>query len=230
MSRSASSRFYRYLTAFCFWSAPLYVFAAVCTTNPVVTNTSDSGAGSLRDVLATACDSSTITFSNSTSGGATNFYDGTARTITLTSGELLLTRNITITGPGSDQLAISGNDASRIFFIKPGAPGATSGPPATSIGVDLSGLALVHGKAKGGNGESAVCAGGAGGAAGMGGAIFVNNAALALSGMTFNNNQALGGTGGTSLSGTFCTSGGGGGGVGGNGSNGTGGGGGALGG
>jgi hypothetical protein len=63
MSRSANSRLYLYLTAFCFWSAPLYVFAAVCTTDPVVTNTSDSGAGSLRDALATACDSSTITFS-----------------------------------------------------------------------------------------------------------------------------------------------------------------------
>src|SRR5215468_2010340 len=62
-----------------------------------VTNTNDSGPGSLRQALADANDGDTINFDVSLKG----------QTIALTSGELVIDKNITITGPGSDQLAVS---------------------------------------------------------------------------------------------------------------------------
>jgi hypothetical protein len=58
-----------------------------------VTNTNDSGPGSLRQALADANDGDTINFA-------------VTGTIGLTSGELVIDKSITITGPGSDQLAV----------------------------------------------------------------------------------------------------------------------------
>src|SRR5436190_2156076 len=72
-----------------------------------VTNTNDSGPGSLRQALAVANDGDTITFAVT---GAIN----------LTSGELVINRNITISGPGADLLAVSraANAAPfRIFHV-----------------------------------------------------------------------------------------------------------------
>ncbi|MCU1689780.1 MAG: hemagglutination domain protein [Jatrophihabitantaceae bacterium] len=60
-------------------------------------------------------------------------------TITLTTGELVIDGSLTITGPGSDKLAVSGNDESRVFFI--GNSGAT--PPT----VIIEGLTATHGRA-----------------------------------------------------------------------------------
>src|SRR5215472_14284099 len=62
-----------------------------------VTNTNDSGPGSLRQALADANDGDTINFDVSLKG----------QTIALTSDELVIDKSITITGPGSDQLAVS---------------------------------------------------------------------------------------------------------------------------
>ena len=39
------------------------------------------------------------------------------KTITLTAGELTINDDLTISGPGADQLTISGNHASRIFSV-----------------------------------------------------------------------------------------------------------------
>jgi CSLREA domain-containing protein len=85
----------------------------------VVTNTNDSGAGSLRDVIANACAGDTVTFSNTTAGGATNFFAG-SNTITLTTGEIPITKNLEIDGPGAGLLTISGNNASRVFNVSSG--------------------------------------------------------------------------------------------------------------
>src|SRR6266513_3616470 len=71
----------------------------------VVTNTSDSGPGSLRDALAIANDGDTI--------DAT----GISGTISLTSGELLVDTSVTINGAGADVLAVDGNMGSRVFRI-----------------------------------------------------------------------------------------------------------------
>src|SRR6516225_8769862 len=62
----------------------------------VVTNTNDSGPSSLRDALNVANDGDTI--------DAT----GVSGTILLTSGELNVNKDVIITGPGADNLAVDG--------------------------------------------------------------------------------------------------------------------------
>ena len=70
-----------------------------------VTNTNDSGPGSLRDALAIANDGDTI--------DATSILGA----IALTSGELLVDTSVTINGAGADVLAVDANMASRGFRI-----------------------------------------------------------------------------------------------------------------
>ena len=176
-----------------------------------VTNTNDSGAGSLRQAIADAVSGDTITFNLS----------GCPCTITLTSGELVINKNLTISGPGASQLTISGGNTSRVFFINPGAAGATTGPPATNPTVTISNLTVANGKANGGGGEWAFkysYKGSGGGAAGMGGGIFINGASVVINAVQFAQNSAIGGNGGVN---TFSDGLGGGGGIGGGGGNGT---------
>jgi len=89
-----------------------------------VINNNDSGAGSLRQAIADAIPGEEITFAGTVTG-----------TITLTSGELLINKNLTITGPGADILTISGNNASRVFYIS------------SDVDVTISGLTIVNGDA-----------------------------------------------------------------------------------
>ena len=79
-----------------------------------VTNLNDSGAGSLRDSIASASAGDKIHFQ-------------VTGTIALTSGQLTIGRNLTISGPGASQLAINGNHASRVFEIAAGATVSLSG-------------------------------------------------------------------------------------------------------
>ncbi len=58
-------------------------------------------------------------------------------TITLTSGELQITDCLFINGPGADQLAVNGNQASRVFHIGSGAAVTLSGLTITN-GYDFS--------------------------------------------------------------------------------------------
>jgi hypothetical protein len=90
----------------------------------IVTNTNDSGPGSLRQTLADANDGDVIGFA-------------VTGTIGLTSGELLVTRSITISGPGAENLAVNGNAKSSVFHI---APGRT---------VTISGLTIANGSGGG---------------------------------------------------------------------------------
>ena len=80
----------------------------------IVTNTNDSGPGSLRQALFDVNDGGVIGFA-------------VTGTIGLTSGELLVTRNITISGPGSENLTVNGNHKSRVFHIASGQTVAISG-------------------------------------------------------------------------------------------------------
>src|SRR5215468_8097091 len=146
-----------------------------------VINTADSGPGSLRAALAAATDGDTI--------DAT----GVSGTIILTNGQLLVSNSVTIAGPGANQLTISGNDAQRILFINPGAPGATSPPSGPFPTVSISGVTLAHGNALGGAGGP----GGGGGAAGMGGALFINGGDVTLDSVNLSQNVARGGHGGS---------------------------------
>src|SRR5213075_2512903 len=79
-----------------------------------VTNTNDSGPGSLRQALANAGDGDTINFA-------------VTGTIALTSGELLVDKNVTISGPGTATLAVDSNFTSRVFYIGSGKTASISG-------------------------------------------------------------------------------------------------------
>lgn len=71
-----------------------------------VTNTHDSGRGSLRYAINSAHPGDAITFARDLRG-----------VIKLTSGELEISKNLEISGPGAGQLAISGEGRSRVFHI-----------------------------------------------------------------------------------------------------------------
>src|SRR5262249_23584395 len=158
------------------------VFPCAKATTISVTNTNDSGPGSLRAALAAANDGDTI--------DAT----GISGTIILTSGQLLVSKSVTIAGPGANRLTISGNYAQRVLFINPGAPGAASPPSGPFPTVSISGVTLAHGNAQGGAGGSG--GGGGGGAAGMGGALFINGGEVTLDSVNLSQNVARGGNGG----------------------------------
>src|SRR5262249_27902286 len=96
----------------------------------LVTNRNDSGAGSLR---------APITAANSNPAAARIVFAPTAHgTITLTSGQLSITDDLKIDGPGAHALAVSGNDASRVFRIDSG------------VVVDIDDLTVTHGRADNG--------------------------------------------------------------------------------
>jgi hypothetical protein len=71
-----------------------------------VANTNDAGAGSLRDTVAAANTGDTVLFDAS-------LLD---KTITLTTGAIAITKNLTIDG-GANRVSISGNGASRVFTV-----------------------------------------------------------------------------------------------------------------
>ena len=143
----------------------------------VVTNTDDSGPGSLRDALAAAVDGDII--------DAT----GISGTILLTSGELQITHAITINGPGAGSLSIEGNATFRVF------DNLTSG-------ASISGFSITNGSAPGDNGGGIFNEGGnsatlrlsdcivSGNSADFGGGIFNLNGALTVNNCTISGNGA----------------------------------------
>ncbi len=90
-----------------------------------VVNLLDKGTGTLRAEIAAAHSGDTIVFAPSLDGQA----------ITLTSGELLIKKNLTIAGPGAGELTISGGGLSRVFEV------------ANKENVTLSGLTIRNGVA-----------------------------------------------------------------------------------
>jgi hypothetical protein len=83
-----------------------------------VTNTNDGGAGSLRQAIADAASGDTIFFNLS----------NCPCTITLTTGELVVDKNLTINGPGAAQLKVSANySAPYVFRVNSGVTAAFSG-------------------------------------------------------------------------------------------------------
>jgi hypothetical protein len=73
----------------------------------VVTNTDDAGAGSLRQAIADAPDGASIQFDAGIAG----------RTIVLTSGELFIDKPLTVEGPVTGGMTVSGGLSSRVFRI-----------------------------------------------------------------------------------------------------------------
>src|SRR6187200_1883799 len=75
-----------------------------------VTNLTDLGDGSLRDAVSDA---------NAAAGvDVIRFADNLSGTITLQFGEIELTDDVAIEGPGAEVITISGGNASRIFWAR----------------------------------------------------------------------------------------------------------------
>src|SRR5690349_16290481 len=89
----------------------------------IVTSTTDSGPGSLREAIANAAPGDTIAFS-------------VTGTISLTSSELLVSKNLNIIGPGAANLTIERNAAAPDFRVLDIDSGI----------VTISGLTFKHGR------------------------------------------------------------------------------------
>ncbi len=105
---------------------PVFLAAGSWAATMTVVNTNDAGAGSLRNAITSASPGDTINF-NLTYPAA----------ITLTSGGLSISQNLTISGPGSSNLTISGNSAFTVVSIAAGA------------NVTISGVAMANGSTRG---------------------------------------------------------------------------------
>ena len=84
-----------------------------CANMATVVNTNDNGGGSLRWAVAAVCPGGSIDFASALTAGG-------AATITLTSGEIVIDKSLTVAGPGAGNLAVSGNNATRVFSVSSG--------------------------------------------------------------------------------------------------------------
>jgi hypothetical protein len=169
-----------------------------------VTNLLDGGAGSLRAAVVAA----------NANPGADTIDFATTGTIALTSGQLDITDSVTISGPGTGALTVSGNHASRVFGIADNptvmitnltiADGSTTDLPAGDFYISRGGGVYMAGgtvtldhvmvsgnSAVGGYGDY----GGVGGTA-AGGGLYVAGGTLTLDQCTVTGNSAVGGQGG----------------------------------
>jgi hypothetical protein len=122
-----------------------------------VTNTNDSGAGSLRQAVLDA---------NAAAGDDTIVFDSSfnsPQTITLAGSEIVVAANgsLTINGPGADLLTISGNNQSRILST------------GANVVVNINGLRFTAG-----NGVGAVNSGRGGAIYNVGGTMVITNSII----------------------------------------------------
>ncbi|MEY2511173.1 MAG: hypothetical protein QOE26_1936 [Verrucomicrobiota bacterium] len=164
-------------------------------TTRIVSNPGDSGAGTLRDTIAASGDGDIITFS--------------VTKINLTSGPLTITKNITISGPGPNQLEVtraSGNFG--IFIINGHSIVSISGIKVTNgFGVFTQGGAISNIDGSTLTVSNCVFSGNSG-ASGEAGAIDSESSILTVTNCTFANNTTpqVGGAIQTSFSDTTVAS------------------------
>jgi predicted outer membrane repeat protein len=125
----------------------------------LVTSTDDSGPGTLREALASAADGDTI--------DAT----GLSGRIILKTGELVVSKSVSVIGPGPAKLAIDGHAASRVFHITEG------------VSVTICSLTITNGRAIGDSPDK------------FGGGIYNGHATLTVSNCTLSGNSSGGGGG-----------------------------------
>lgn len=95
----------------------------------VVTSSADAGAGTLRDAIAAATPGEEITF--------------TVNAVNLTSGQLTISSDVRITGPGSGSLTITRTAGSfRIFFVTTGAVNPVISGLTISNGEEVNGAGI----------------------------------------------------------------------------------------
>ena len=155
-----------------------------------VTNTNDSGPGSLRQAILNASSGDTITFAPSVT------------TVTLTSNELVIDKNLTITGPGANRLTVHTVISARVFNIT-----------SSTVTVSISGITISNGHAEYGPGGGGILNAGAltltdctisdnlaGNFSGIpipgGGGVMNDNGTMTITGCTISNNQEGDGGGG----------------------------------
>jgi CSLREA domain-containing protein len=153
---------------------------------PTVSNADNSGTFSLRGQIQSAPTGSTIYFSPA--------FFNQPRTITLTTGEILINKNLTIGGTGADSLTIDANNQSRIFNIN------------VNMTLTLSGVKLTRGSAAAGSDGGCVYSSGAFNlvdsaisdcSADNGGAVYGSSTGtLNIVRSTLSDNQARNGSGG----------------------------------
>jgi hypothetical protein len=173
------------------WAA---VFNVTNTNDDPVSAYNGTDTGSLEYALIYARNGDTITIAPGLG------------TITLTNTAPIIFYGITINGNGN---TIDGNNQFRPFFVD--APGQN---------VSINNLNIVNGRALGGGGASGTTdggGGGSGGGLGAGGALFVSQGNVTISGVSLSSNSAIGGQGGNAGSDSIDLGGGGGGGLGGTG-------------
>jgi hypothetical protein len=103
-------------------------------TTITVTSTNDSGPGSLRQALVDSHDGDTIDFDPALNG----------QTILLTTAELAIAKNVTISGPGANLLAVSREQNApgfRIFHVAPNHTVIIQGITITH-GIDVTGAGI----------------------------------------------------------------------------------------
>lgn len=148
--------------------------------NFTVSNTNDSGFGSLRQAILNA---------NSGSGGTLVFASGLTGTIALLTPLPAITQNLAISGPGASSLGISGNNSVSVLFI---AAGST---------VSISGLTIADGFGDGVLNQGTLTLTNCTLSNNLGGGI-VNSGTLTLSSSTLSGNTTGGDGGGIYNSGT----------------------------
>lgn len=137
----------------------------------VVTSAANAGAGSLRQTISDAPAGATITFALPNPS-----------TITLTS-QIVVDKDLTISGPGQAALIVSGGGTNRVFLVTAGT-------------LRLSGMTVRDGMMRGQNAANM----NPGTYSGLGGAIYIDTGAgVTATQMTFFNNAAYGGVGGNAV-------------------------------
>jgi hypothetical protein len=112
---------------------------------PVVTNTNDSGVNSLRQALLDVLDGETITFNIPPTDPG---YVAGVWTISLTTGELVVDKDVTINGLGANVLVVRRDPSAsnfRVFHVTSGLSRPGDAPSGIPAGVTIQGLTISGG-------------------------------------------------------------------------------------